>query len=440
MGRPRNPAHVRLWRGKYYLIYSDFRSGRVREVRKSCEALGATTAAARSDLVKRYMLQERLDAAEVARRGGRLAYDSSLVASLEEFLANCRERAQARLANPKARNGISSKTAGLLENAIRTFVTWLEGRSLGDLKTGELDGNTLTRFFDFVATQKTKLGNKSVTRRASTVNQYRRNVRAALRWINRARPPRFPDFESFSEAFKPTRGDADPPQAFSPKQLKLFLKTALERENPERKVKVVRFKRGGVKERFEQTAKASAATPVSRLFVMLALTGARVGEVLNLKWQDIDLERGRIVIRAQKTGMTRIVPLTGAPEGEVAPALADLLRRWRLEAGDRAYVLPHAELPRPAFPKSGWEMTARAVKGDRIGPQALRQNFTSYAASIGIPAAVSAMWQGHASAVAEKYYRAQVLDRSPGNTMEDAMGLRELLALVAGARGNGQSG
>ncbi|HRK36311.1 MAG TPA: site-specific integrase [Candidatus Hydrogenedentes bacterium] len=192
----------------------------------------------------------------------------------------------------------------------------------------------------------------------------------------------------------------------------------------------MRFKPRGEKERFEQTATAYAATPVSRLFLMLALTGARVGEILALKWDDVDLARGRLIIRAQKTGMTRIVPLMGAPEGDIAPGLVALLRRWKLEAGAREYVLPHDDLPKPVFPKSGWQMTASEIKGERIGPQALRQNFTSYAASIGIPAAVSAMWQGHASDVAEKYYRAQVLDRNPGASLEAVMGLADFLPRI----------
>ncbi|CAG0963770.1 hypothetical protein PLCT2_00911 [Planctomycetaceae bacterium] len=430
MARPRDPAHIRIWRGKHYLVYTDFTAGVPKEVRKSCSALRAYDAEARAELVKRYMLQEKVDTVEVARRGGRLAYDYGLIASLDEFLADSKERAAVRADNPEARNGISPKTAELLEKTVGMFKDWLGARGWADIKTGELHGNMLNKFFDHVATQKTRLGNKIVRRRASTVNQYRRNVRAALRWINRARPPRFPDFASFADSFRPTRGDAEPPTAFSPAQLKEFYRCAVEREDPARKVVVVRFKPRGEKERFEQTATAYAATPVSRLFLMLALTGARVGEILALKWDDVDLSRGRLIIRAQKTGMTRIVPLMGAPEGDVAPGLVALLRRWRLEAGTREYVLPHDDLPRPAFPKSGWQMTAKDVKGERIGPQALRQNFTSYAASIGIPASVAAMWQGHAADVAEKFYRAQVLDRNPGSSIEDAMGLVDFLPRV----------
>jgi integrase len=423
MGRPRESAHIRIWRGKHYLVYTDFTGDKPKEVRKSCAALKVFDADGRAELVKRYMLQEKMDTVEVARRGGRLAYDYGLIASLDEFLADTKERADVRAENPDARNGISAKTAELLENAVIMFKDWLTAKGWADLRTGQLDGNMLAKFFDHVATAKTRLGYKTVRRRASTVNQYRRNIRTALRWINRARPPRFPDFESFAHAFKMTRSDAEPPRVFTPKQLKEFFKLALQREDPERKVVVVRFKPRGEKERFEQPATAYAATPVSRLFLMLALTGARVGEILALKWDDVDLERGRLTIRAQKTGKTRILPLMGAPEGDVSPGLVALLRRWRLEAGAREYVLPHDELPRPVFPKSGWQMTAKLVKGPRIGPQALRQNFTSYAASIGIPAAVAAMWQGHAADVAEKHYRAQVLDRNPGKSIEEAMGL-----------------
>lgn len=35
---------------------------------------------------------------------------------------------------------------------------------------------------------------------------------------------------------------------------------------------------------------------------LLAVSGLRLGEVLNLKWQDVDLERGRITLRDAKTG------------------------------------------------------------------------------------------------------------------------------------------
>jgi len=42
---------------------------------------------------------------------------------------------------------------------------------------------------------------------------------------------------------------------------------------------------------------AAVPLPHRALFVLLALTGLRIGEVLGLKWADIDLEKGRLYVR-----------------------------------------------------------------------------------------------------------------------------------------------
>jgi len=39
------------------------------------------------------------------------------------------------------------------------------------------------------------------------------------------------------------------------------------------------------------------------------LTGLRKSDILSLKWEDIDLDRGRISLIEEKTGKTRIIPL-----------------------------------------------------------------------------------------------------------------------------------
>ncbi len=424
MARNQESARVVNWRGKWYLFFRDLTQDPTVTRRLSCDSLGATTPEARAELIKRYRTQEKLDVAEVVKRGGRLAYDSSLVEGLDEFLADCERRAKARTENPEARTGISAKTLELLTKSITSFKDWLLAEGKGSLTTSGLDVRHLRAFFESIATKKTKLGNKVVRRRAATVNQYIRNVRAALRWLRNLRPPRFPDFESLTDAFKPLRGKEDQPRAFKPSELQAFLRACLKREDPKRVANVIRLK-DGKRETFEQTAPSYSATPTSRIFILLALTGARLGEVLALKWSDVDLERGRLTIHAEKTGRTRILPLINAPEGDIAPGLAAMLRQWKLEAGEREYVLPHDGLDAPAFPKWGWKLALKDAEVKELGPQSLRQNFTSYAASIGIPAAVAALWQGHAADVAEKHYRAQVLDRNPGSSLEDAMGLAQ---------------
>lgn len=426
MARKRKAPHLVKWRGKWYVFYWDLSSGDAVQRRVSCESEKATTPEARIELVKRYSTQEKIDTVETVKLGGRLAYDAKLLDELDKFLSHLEQRAKTRMENPEARSGVSAKTLELMQKSVTTFKEWLKEEDNDDVRTGQVDAPLLTTFFDSIATRKARRGKKMIKRRAATINQYMRNIRTALRWIRSQRPPRFPDFDSLVDAFRPLRAERDPPRAFTPEKLRAFLKACLDREDPGYTATVVRVKNGKA-ETFQQNTHSYCATPASRLFVVLTLTGARLGEVLAMKWADVDMDHGRITIRARKTGMTRILPLTGAPEGVVSPGLVQLMKKWRREDAGREYVLPHAEGQPPAFSKWAWNGALDDSCVGHLGPQMLRQNFTSYAASTGIPASVAAMWQGHGAAVAERHYRAQVLDRHHGTSLEEAMGLSELI-------------
>ncbi len=74
-----------------------------------------------------------------------------------------------------------------------------------------------------------------------------------------------------------------------------------------------------------------AAAPHLRLILALAFgTGLRKGDILGLKWRDIDLDRGIISIQMQKTGEPIEIPLI--------PMLRDLLGQMRLRAGLSQFV------------------------------------------------------------------------------------------------------
>lgn len=424
MGRTRKPARVQRWRGEWYLFYMDHGTGR--QVRVACTSLDAFNPEERRELEKEYRSKEVNERAEVFKRGGGLAYDRPLIEEIDDYLKATEKRVKAREANPNARSGLSAKTAEVIGHVLGHFKRWLEGKRLKHITTGRLDAPTLTEYVDDLASEPARLGNKDVKRSPATVNAYIRTVKTCLTWINTRRPPRFPDHANLANAIKPLREDPTTPTAYSPKELRAFLEKALERERPNKIVEVERTKSAtGKPEKFQMQTVKNAATPVSRLFLLLALTGCRVGEALGLTWTNVDLERGRITIRAQKTGRTRWVPLKGAPEGDVAPGLLKLMKRWRKEDEEREFVLPHDGLDAPVFPKGAWQSVVDATGGPSVSPQRLRQNFTSYAASLGIPAAVSALWQGHGVDVAEKHYRAQVLDRREGVSFDAAMGLNE---------------
>lgn len=428
MPREKAKARVVKWRGEFYLFYRDHATGKQKRV--LCASLDATNAEDRAELVKEYRLTEKLDETEVVRRGGRLAYDTPLVDAIKTYLKDCDKRVESREKNPDARAGLSAKSGHMIKTTIDHFLAWLEREGHAAVTTGALDGRLLSTYFQDVAQEKTKQGKKSVRRSAATQNLYRRNLKACLSYLDDMRPPLFPDFKPLKKALKPQRVELDQPKAFSPEFLGKFFKAAIEWESPDVKLKVKRRKGSGSGklEEFGQGPSKRPATPVSRLFLLLTLTGCRVGEALALKWENVDLERGRLTIHAQKTGRTRILPLVAAPEGDVAPGLLELLKAWREEAPRAVYVLPHNGTGEPIFSKSAWQMVNARARLPRLGPQMLRQNFTSYAASLGIPSTVAALWQGHSAGVAERHYRAQVLERQQGKSIEEAMGLSQLLA------------
>lgn len=423
MPAERKPARLKQWRGKWYIFYTDFTVSPPKERRASC---GKRDKEARRAMLKEYARTEKRENVAAEHRGGGAAFQTRLIDAMDRFIKRSRARVKARESNPAARaEGLSPVTLRGLEATHDRFKAWIEDTGRARLHTGDLTGSVLEEYRLHYAT-----GNRS----AATIAGEVRNLRAMLRWIDSQRPPMFRDFAyTISPALKPGPGGESKGLAFTPEELRAFLRSALERESPDFKADVKRKKRGRV-ENFKQGPSVTSATPVSRLFILAALTGARLGELLALKWEHLDLERGRITIHASKTGHTRILPLMGAPEGDVAPVLVDLLRHWKLEAGTRQYVLPHGDLDHPVFPKSGWLLTQRMCKSSVSGPQKLRKNFTSYAASLGIPATVAALWQGHAAEVASKYYRMQVLDRQQAPDLAGAMGLVEFLLELAGSR------
>jgi site-specific recombinase XerD len=108
----------------------------------------------------------------------------------------------------------------------------------------------------------------------------------------------------------------------------------------------------------------------NRLGVLVFLyTGMRLSEVAALRWRDVELERGTIVVRDGKNGKSRAVP--------IHPRLA-------VELGAVAGRAPdHAVIPGPGgramHPKSVAEICTRwlAARGVRLTPHQLRHTFAT---------------------------------------------------------------
>jgi integrase len=133
----------------------------------------------------------------------------------------------------------------------------------------------------------------------------------------------------------------------------------------------------------------------------LLLTGARPGEVLGLKWSDIELKWRGLTIRDKVDG-TRVIPLT--------PYVSSLIHalqhrnEWVFSSQTAAggvLTIPRAQ-----------HGAACAVGGiDGLTLHGLRRSFKSLTEWLEIPAGVVAQIMGHKpSATAEKHYTIRPLD------------------------------
>jgi len=77
------------------------------------------------------------------------------------------------------------------------------------------------------------------------------------------------------------------------------------RENNHR----VRYLSNNERKRLYEGCKASNWTKLYLLILMAITTGARKGELMNLKWSDIDLDRQTAYVETTKNGLPKVMPL-----------------------------------------------------------------------------------------------------------------------------------
>jgi integrase len=182
---------------------------------------------------------------------------------------------------------------------------------------------------------------------------------------------------------------------------------------------------------FDAMSKLSNPTIAAALQVML-LTGARPGEVLKLRWEDVNTQWQGITMRDKVEG-EREIPLTPY----VAHLLSTLPRRnaWVFASARVLQMDPHnierrarKAAKRGTRPSEGHVLTtsgsghiskpntahSRACRAAGIGDitlHGLRRSFSTLTEWLEIPAGVVAQIQGHKpSATAEKHYKRRPLD------------------------------
>jgi len=175
-------------------------------------------------------------------------------------------------------------------------------------------------------------------------------------------------------------------------------------ENPFHKIKKftetrgrVRFLSDDERQALLNACQESSYKPLYAIVVLALSTGARKGEIMKLKWQDIDFERRQIVLHETKNKERRVIPLTGHAY--------DLIRdHKKIQRIDTDFVFPSIKGDKPYEIKKPWlaAIDRAGIKDFRFHD--LRHSAASYLAMNGASLAEIAEVLGHKTLQMVKRY------------------------------------
>ena len=126
---------------------------------------------------------------------------------------------------------------------------------------------------------------------------------------------------------------------------------------------------------------------------LLVLTGARLREILDLKWEYVDLERGLVFLPDSKTGKKTIILNTPAIE-----IIAGLPRTSSFVIAGEYQDRPRADLNRP------WRAVVRRAGMHRLRIHDLRHTHASFGAGAGLGLPIIGKLLGHTQASTTQRY------------------------------------
>jgi integrase len=134
-----------------------------------------------------------------------------------------------------------------------------------------------------------------------------------------------------------------------------------------------RFLNDDEKERLLSVCRESESKGLYPIVILALSSGMRRGEIMNLKWRDIDLARGSILLQTTKNGEQRFIPL-------VETAL-DLLRSKYTNHAVDSLVFPSPNSPsKPIDIRSAWETAMSKADISNFRFHDLRHTAASYLA------------------------------------------------------------
>lgn len=175
-------------------------------------------------------------------------------------------------------------------------------------------------------------------------------------------------------------------------------------DNPMRKVTKPKSPQGRVRflddEERQQLLDACKQSKSKHLYAIVVLaisTGMRHGEIMNLRWNHIDLARGRITLHQTKNGERRSVPLTGH-------ALDQVKAMSKVRRIDTDLLFPGTLTQKPVDTRKPWYTVLGKTKIENFRFHDLRHCTASYLAMNGASLAEIAEVLGHKTLSMVKRY------------------------------------
>ncbi len=154
---------------------------------------------------------------------------------------------------------------------------------------------------------------------------------------------------------------------------------------------------GKVSKRKEPRGRQESSNPHLYLLILLAIsTGMRRGELLSLRWCDLDLDRGSAIVHDSKNGDRRAVPLAG-------PSIAVLRDRSKSSSDPQTPVF-QGRNGSIAFPRGAWESALKEAGVADFRFHDCRHTAASYVAQSGARLHEIAEILGHRTLAMVKRY------------------------------------
>jgi len=173
--------------------------------------------------------------------------------------------------------------------------------------------------------------------------------------------------------------------------------------NPLQKIRKPREPRGRIRFLSDEERKRlleatkNSKNPCLYLIVVLCLsTGARKMEILNLRWEDVDLGRGVIILHETKNNERRVLPITGH-------ALELMKQHSKIKRIDTNLVFPNKD-KQPMSIRGAWESAVKQAEIEDFRFHDLRHSAASYLAMNGASLAEIAEVLGHKTLQMVKRY------------------------------------